>query len=339
MKCREEIESGKILFLNFAAMNFQKISDKELYKKCVMYGKQALQARRKFIGLLPEVYKRRLFEKKGFGSVYEFAARLAGVSHELVNRVLQLERKFESMTVLHSALTGGEISVNKLARIVSIATSENESELKRRAELLSSRALEVFVRETKRENCTDDNYAQTKNGAADHFQNKNQIGLFEPIQEAKSVHVHRLESEQNVTGTQKINLAADVENELLEMQRKGIDVNAFLRAALQKRKGEIENEKEKLRNEETQVHEEKAIIGMPGGRYIPIKIRKIVLKEHGKACSKPNCNNPAAQLHHENRFAKFRLHDPNLLKPLCRAHHELEHSEEKSFQFNRRGCR
>lgn len=310
-------------------MEIKKISDKELYKKCVMYGKQVLQARRKFIGLLPEVYKRRLYEKKGFGSVHEFAAKLAGVSHEQVNRVLQLERKFESMPVLHSALAGGEISMNKLARIVSIATSENEIELKRRAELLSSRALEIFVRE-----------ARNNPGGIDK-----QNGLFETTTDAKSVHVHGLGRIKNIeTGRdikikngELLHLAPDVESELLEMQRRGIDVNEFLRAALKKRIEEIENEKEKLASQQKEKCEERAEIGIPGGRYIPVKIRKIVLKEHGNACSKPNCNKPAAQLHHENRFAKFRLHDPNLLKPLCKAHHELEHAEEKSFQLCRRG--
>lgn len=29
----------------------------------------------KFIGLLPEVYRRKLYEKKGFSSIFEFGAR------------------------------------------------------------------------------------------------------------------------------------------------------------------------------------------------------------------------------------------------------------------------
>lgn len=40
------------------------ISDKELYALCKKYGENALQWRRKFIGLLPEVNRRRLYEKK-----------------------------------------------------------------------------------------------------------------------------------------------------------------------------------------------------------------------------------------------------------------------------------
>lgn len=38
-------------------------TDQELYKICKKYGAEALEARRKFTGLLPEVYKRLTFIK------------------------------------------------------------------------------------------------------------------------------------------------------------------------------------------------------------------------------------------------------------------------------------
>lgn len=301
-------------------MKFQEISDKVLYKKCVIYGKQILQARRKFIGLLPEVYKRRLYARKGFGSIFEFAAKLAGVSHEQVSRVLQLERKYEDKPLIHAALVEGEISVNKLARIASIATSDNEQALVEKAKILSSRSLEVFVRDTKMETIerfqTNFPESNSNQGSTNHN------GLMEPFSGCESVHVHN----PKWTQTSKLNLDSDLESELVAMQQKGIDVNAFLREALRKRKEEIENEKEKLAEAQKQELEEKAVIGMPGRRYIPVKIRKILFKEHGNNCTHPNCDKPAEQIHHENRFAKFRLHDARYLKPLCKAHHEIEHA-------------
>ncbi|MBU1703439.1 hypothetical protein KJ951_03480 [Patescibacteria group bacterium] len=54
----------------------QTLTDAQLYGLCKQYGQQALEARRKFIGLLPEVYKRRLYAKKSFSSINEFAAKL-----------------------------------------------------------------------------------------------------------------------------------------------------------------------------------------------------------------------------------------------------------------------
>ena len=71
------------------------LSDENLFKLCRIYGARALEWRNKFIGLLPEVNRRRLYEQKGFSSIFEFAAKLAGVSREQLGTVLSLDRKFE----------------------------------------------------------------------------------------------------------------------------------------------------------------------------------------------------------------------------------------------------
>jgi hypothetical protein len=73
------------LFFNQKTMNnLQKLSDKQLYSICKKWGAAVLEARRKFAGLLPEVYRREAasrekggswVQKRGFSCVYEFAAR------------------------------------------------------------------------------------------------------------------------------------------------------------------------------------------------------------------------------------------------------------------------
>jgi hypothetical protein len=105
------------------------MSDNEIYIFCKKCGAEALEARRKFIGLLPEVFRRKIHIKKGFESIHEFAAKLAGISHDQVTRVLHLDKKYFDKPVLRTALTEGKISVNKLIRISSIATTENQREL------------------------------------------------------------------------------------------------------------------------------------------------------------------------------------------------------------------
>ncbi|MFA6917724.1 MAG: hypothetical protein WC285_02715, partial [Candidatus Gracilibacteria bacterium] len=219
------------------------MTDKELYELCKKFGKETLEARRKFAGLLPEVFKRRLYEKKGFSSIFEFAAKLAGMSHEQVRLVLRLERKFEDKPVLQKALIEGEISANKLVRISSIATVENQQEIFEKAKLLSNRAVEVFVRDVKM--CG-------KIGSEVDDQSNCQIqssnGFPKPLFDAKNVHVRC----QNKTNSAALQLDPDVEQELIEMQQKGIDINAFLRKILQKRKEEIEQEKTRLAIEQEQ---------------------------------------------------------------------------------------
>lgn len=274
------------------------LSDKELYMLCKKYGENALHWRRKFIGLLPEVNRRRLYEKKGFSSIFEFAKKLCGLSEEQVRRVLNLEEKFKDMPKLHQALISGEVSTNKLARVASVATVENEEFWMEKAFQLPNRALETLVKDVKIENQND---------------------LFKPQNKDKSVHVHRLA---------ELNLAPDVLNELLEIQRKGIDVNQVLREFLEGRKREIAHEKEELAAE-------------CGGtrpvpsRTIPIRIRRHLEKEYGSMCSINGCWRPAKVIHHTQRFALAQTHDPKYLAPLCHEHHAIAHSIDARVQVKR----
>src|SRR3989338_818374 len=81
-------------------LQFMKITDEKLYQLCKTFGARALLWRQKFIGLLPEVNRRHLFERHGFGSIFEFSAKLGGVSQEQVRTVLNLGEKFEDKPLL-----------------------------------------------------------------------------------------------------------------------------------------------------------------------------------------------------------------------------------------------
>ena len=304
-------------------MNHSKFTDKELYQLCKRSGAEALEARRKFAGMLPEVQKRELtslangkswLEKRGYASIYHFAAKLAGMSSEQVDMVLRLEKRFSDKPALYKALTEGDISVNKLARIASIATVENQAPLAEKIEVLSQKAVEVFVQDYKNEN-----------------------GLQQPQNQQKSLRAQSLNLE-NTDQKNNLQLDEDVLSRLLEMQEKGININAFLRVALEKRQQEITAEKETLAAAQTKEQKEKAIIGKPTSRYVPVKIVRLIRKEHGIRCSAPNCRRPAENLHHEDGFAITKIHDPRFLKPLCVGHHELAHMEDQPVQTYRRSA-
>jgi len=269
------------------------LSDKKLYGLCKQYGENALYWRRKFTGLLPEVNRRRLYEKKGFGSIFEFAKKLCGISEEQVRRVLNLEERFKDKPTLHKALISGEISINKLARITSVATPENEGFWAKKVSQLPNRALETFVRDVK---------------------NEDQNGLFEPKTENKSVHVHKLEG---------LHLESDVEEELLKLRGKGIDISQLLREFLERRKLEIAQEKEELGAMSAK------------SRYIPVKIRRHLQREYGAKCSMENCVKSATTIHHTQRFALSQSHDPKYLAPLCKEHHIIAHAIDAKVQAKR----
>lgn len=124
-----------------------RLSDDQLLRLCEKYGLQAKLWRMKFCGLLPEVCKRRLYEKKRFRSIFEFALILGGLSEHQVRLVLNLDKRFEEMPHLHELLVEGKVSVNKLARVVSVVSTENEEFLSHQVRNLSQKALETLVRD------------------------------------------------------------------------------------------------------------------------------------------------------------------------------------------------
>ncbi len=125
------------------------MNDKELLETACLYGRNALLWRQKFIGLLPEIYKRKLYEKKNCSSIFEFAAKFCGLSNDQVRLTLNLEERFTEMPRLHEQLVTGEVSINKLARVASIATPENEVELSKVVQNMSQKAVETLVKDEK----------------------------------------------------------------------------------------------------------------------------------------------------------------------------------------------
>jgi len=134
---------------NLHSSNPVLMPDENLYALCKSYGERARIWRQRFAGLLPEVFKRGLYEKKGFFSIFEFAKKLAGMSEEQVRLVLNLEKRFEQTPALKTLLTSGKVRINKLARIVSIAKPENEIFLATQVQFLSKNAVETLVRDEK----------------------------------------------------------------------------------------------------------------------------------------------------------------------------------------------
>ena len=302
------------------------MTDQQLYEKAKFYGKNALLWRRKFIGLLPEIYKRRLFERKGFTSIFEFSFKLAGLSADQVRRVLCLEKRFEKMPLLRNLLVNGEVSMNKLARVASVATPENEQELVTAVKILPKSAVETLVRDGKIafENLS----AGTVNATAA----QNQNGLFETKIEVKNVPGHNSRSaltERSEVSFRsphsELHLTPELTARLLVMQNKGIDINKVLTELLDKRDEEIAQEKAEIAENSPQTH----------SRYIPVHTRQVLIKEHGTKCSIPNCNKPAEHLHHTQIFSLSQRHDPHYLAPLCRNHHILAHAINLRIQEQR----
>ena len=272
--------------------------ERQLDRQFRKYGGISLEYRHKCIGMLPEIFAKKIHIKKGFSSIEAYAAEFAGISHKQTRLTLNLEKRFAGdKPDLHEALVSGRVSVNKLARVAAIATAENQRELAVKAEVLSKRALQVYVQDV-------------RNAQNTHIQN----GLFEAGNESQSL------PGQN---SEQLNLSPEIEKKLLELQQKGIDINELLGELLQKREQEIEREKEKLAENETAKSEKRQQQGKKPSRYISVGVKRLLKKEHGDKCSIETCRKSAQEIHHTQRFSLAKTHNPHFMAPLCKAHHEI----------------
>ncbi len=121
--------------------------DKKLHEKFVEYGMNAKEWMRKCVFLLPVIEKRRIWEKKGFSSIFEYAAKLAGMSRYAVEDSLRILRKIKDKpAITQVAMKKG---INSIRPIVSIVTKENENYWAQKAAVMSKSTLEVFVKSLK----------------------------------------------------------------------------------------------------------------------------------------------------------------------------------------------
>lgn len=315
--------------LNIQMVNVRNLTDFQLYKMCRTFGQTALHARNRFIGLLPEVNRRKLYAKK-FTSLSHFAAVLGGVSEEQVKTVLNLHRQFENLLTLRRLLVSGTASINKLARIVTVVTPENEKYWALQVQTLSKSALEVLVRDFK---AACEEARKTENSGDVMCASSDQSSLWK--NEYSSTEAKNQESilpgqpkahsdiNTNVTGqigkavfSDEPNLSPEIKRQLCELERKEIDINALIQAALDERIAKIEQKKSTIAQN----------IQETTSRHIPVETMRVVKEEFGTKCAARNCTKKSAQVHHTNRYSMSKNHNPHYLAPLCNEHHQIAHS-------------
>lgn len=125
------------------------ISDNELFSLCQQYGNNAKMWKRKFEELLPEVVKRELYKKRRFITIYEFAAKISGLSYDSVDEVLRVYKQLEDKPILRSLVV--EFGWSKLRIVSGIATPETDASWAEKVRVLPKSSLETFVRDFRRQ--------------------------------------------------------------------------------------------------------------------------------------------------------------------------------------------
>lgn len=271
-------------------------SDEQVLSTAVKYGEEARRWRNRFLGLLPEVQRRKLYERHGCSSVVEFAKKVGGVSEDQVHAALRLDREFQETPLLHNLFTTGEVGMHKLARVASVANRDNEEFLANQVQLLSTSTINTLVKDIKQ---------------------KEAISLY--VQKSPLPTVPE-------TAQVAVQLDSEVANELIDLRNKGIDIDAELKEFLQQRKEKIDREKEVIMKRECDQKNKQE------SRYIPARIRKVLKREYGNRCSVTGCKKPSQQIHHMRRYSVDPSHDPKYLAPLCKEHHEMAHTVDVRVQ-------
>jgi len=117
------------------------------HEKFVYHGKHSRKHINECKMLLPEIQRDRIWQEKGFGSIYEYAAKLAGMSRGQVDDALRIMRRIEDKPELIEVAR--KKSINAVRPVASIATKHDAADWAEKAAKMSKNTLELHVRETR----------------------------------------------------------------------------------------------------------------------------------------------------------------------------------------------
>lgn len=245
------------------------MTNKELYTRCLELSSKIKKYRNQFISLLPEVAARELYLEHGMHSIYEFAAKLAGLSHDTVRKVLKLNSDLALNPILKEKFISGEVGWSKLAVVAKIATPINEKSLAQKVETMSHASLELMVKES---------FSLESDGAVAFDRHEESLETF-------PVKLH----------TKTMNKLRVLKQQLEKESKHPLAWEDALNLMIQK----LENSAAKT---PTKSDTKKELT-----RYIPASKKREVLSNTQQLCAK--CNRPAEHLHHQVPYSISKNHE------------------------------
>ena len=330
------------------------LTDAQLYRQCKYYGAQTKGWMRKFESLLAEVYRRRLYKRRGFAGIHEFAQKLAGMSRDKVDRILQLSKKLEDKPALMAVFEQGNVGYSKIAKVVYCANAQTDRKWATMVKICSRLQLELAVQEEQ------SNRGETVPGNS-----------FEPEKMTDTSYgkseVSRVSFNMNPETERKLRT---LQRELEKAHGEKLSLGKTIEMLINK---EHENLIEKAQRKRTINHcpdcvkrrANEAARKSEVTRAVPAEIRHSVLarqnyrcagggraRENNKnglveTCAYPiddgengsveTCSRPPIELHHLDGWALINRHDPDRLQYLCKHHHDQIHAKDPRVQLYRSG--
>ena len=281
----------------------KKLTEKEIiiHRQFANYGRNAREWLRKCALLLPHIEHTRIWEKKGFSSIFEYAAKIAGMSRSSVEEALRVLKKIEDKPELQKIV---ELQgVQKVRPIAAIATTETAVFWAEKARTMSKNALETYVREYRLSFLPGEKIQGMKTNAQTLFAPKND--------EADAGTTNKAGAQwQKQPDASSITITLDpaIARKFLEL--KGNKTwNEFIKDLVETKVAAMKKPEPVATN----------------SRHIPVKIKKYVLAKAKGHCSYPGCTKQHQILHHTQRFALEHVHDPDRIAPLCFSHERIAH--------------
>lgn len=279
-----------------------------LHKQFQEYGLNAKSWMKKCVLLLPQIQKHQVWKKKGFTSIYEYAAKLAGMSKSKVDDALWVLHKIEDKPALKKIVE--QKGINSVKPVISMATPENENFWAQKAKIMSVHTLETYVKEFK-------NY---QNELLHVEKPQSNFGFTEPSLKLELINMMldpmTAEQLKKLKGQKDWNILM---KQLLDVYKKQVEEKRV------EMEMDLEKKQEKHELKSGQKLQENKQKYAATSRHIPVTVQRYVLSKTNNTCSFPGCEKPAKILHHTQRFSLKQNHDPEKIAPLCEEHEHIAH--------------
>ncbi len=275
-------------------------SERIIHAQFVHYGRNAREWLKKCALLLPRIEEKRIWRKKGFSSIYEYCAKLAGMSRTSVDEALRVLKKIEDKPeLLRVVETHG---IQRVRPIAAIATAETAVFWAEKARDMSKNTLETYVRDYRREILPREEISGKENSSG--------VRATAEMEVAAALGTSNIDP----VARQKLLIAMELDSEIAQklLKLKGAgDWNELMKNLLAAREENLEKQKPEQ--------------AATKSRHIPANIKHHAIKKTNGQCAYPDCTKPYESLHHTQRFALEKIHDPDRLAPLCKSHERIAH--------------
>jgi len=271
----------------------------------------------------------------GFASLYEYADRYIGLNRRQTEERLRVGRCLEHLPVVDEALEQGEVPWSKVRELTRIATADTERDWLTWSQARTCREVEHAVATRRRGDRPSD--------PGDPSRQKHRLS-FEVTAETIAAFRALEQQVRQDLGTHQV----DDDTVLLEIARRGLQgseegvanyqiavtlCDACKSARIDAAGGHHEVAPEVAAMSQCDAQVVGTVTTDPhvgafrrAKQTIPPRIRRLVIRRSGSRCAVPGCNNNCfLDVHHVIPKHDGGNSDPELLVPLCGAHHRMTH--------------